>query len=172
MRGWFVEISLSFSETSTAFRHLLNVLLLSRFNWAIISIFLNELSSWVYQDKFLTETGSLINFPFSQLFDGKLIFSRNPTELAKTQIHVHLLEKISLLETLFSRVNGCCYGYYNQLCVWGIWRSGLRWLAALTVRLQVSNYSWLSDCTVRLQLYRLISAKIKQLKYHKHLRTL
>ena len=120
------DISLPFSETSTAFRHLLNVLLLSRFNWAIISIFLNKLSSWVYQDKFLTETGSLINFLFSQLFDGKLIFSRNPTELAKTQIHVHLLEKISLLETLFSRVNGCCYGYYNQLCVWGIWRSGLK----------------------------------------------
>ena len=41
----------------------------------------------------------------------------------------------------------------------------LMWLAALTVRLKVSNYSWLSDCTVRLQLYRLISAKIKQLKY-------
>ena len=168
MRGWFVEISLSFSETSTAFRHLLNVLLLSRFNWAIISIFLNELSSWVYQDKFLTETGSLINFPFSQLFDGKLIFSRNPTELAKTQIHVHLLEKISLLETLFSRVNGCCYGYYNQLCVWGIWRSGLKVISCFNcpitgVQLQL---------TVRLQLYRLINAKIKQLKYHKHLRTL
>ena len=71
-------------------------------------------------DKFLTEKVSLINFPFSQLFEGKLIFSKNPTELAKSQIHVHLLEKISLLETLFSRVNGCCYGYYNQLCVWGI----------------------------------------------------
>ena len=126
MRGWFVEISLSFSETSTAFRHILNVLLLSRFNWAIISIFFKWALLLSYRDKFLTETGSLINFPFSQLFDGKLIFSKNPTELAKSQIHVHLLEKISLLETLFSRVNGCCYGYYNQLCVWGIWRSGLK----------------------------------------------
>ena len=33
----------------------------------------------------------------------------------------------------------------------------LVWLAALTVRLQVSDYSQLSDYTVRLQLYRGIS---------------
>ena len=35
----------------------------------------------------------------------------------------------------------------------------LVWLAASTVRLQVSNYSQLSDYTIRLQLYRMISEK-------------
>ena len=43
--------------------------------------------------------------------------------LRKKQIHVHLLEKISLAERLFCRVSGCRYGYCNQLCYWGIWRS-------------------------------------------------
>ena len=35
----------------------------------------------------------------------------------------------------------------------------LVWLAASTVRLQVSDYSQLSDYTIRLQLYRMISEK-------------
>ena len=47
----------------------------------------------------------------------------NYIHLRKKQIHVHLLEKISLAETLFCRVSGCRYGYCNQLCYWGIWRS-------------------------------------------------
>ena len=47
----------------------------------------------------------------------------NYIHLRKKQIHVHLLEKISSAERLFCRVSGCRYGYYNQLCYWGIWRS-------------------------------------------------
>ena len=35
----------------------------------------------------------------------------------------------------------------------------LVWLAASTVRLQVSDYSQLSDYTIRLQLYRMINEK-------------
>ena len=42
--------------------------------------FLNQLSSRIYEDEFLRETCSLINSPFSQLFDRKDLF-RNPSEL-------------------------------------------------------------------------------------------
>ena len=40
-------------------------------------------------------------------------------------MHLHLLEKISSIEKLFCGVSDSCYGYCNQLCDWGIWRSGL-----------------------------------------------
>ena len=47
----------------------------------------------------------------------------NYIHLRKKQIHVHLLEKTSLVERLFCRVSGYRYGYCYQLCYWGIWRS-------------------------------------------------
>ena len=41
----------------------------------------------------------------------EVLLQINYIHLRKKQIHVHLLEKISLAETLF-----CRYGYCNQLC--------------------------------------------------------
>ena len=54
-----------------------------------------------------------------------LPIDHNHYNLRRKQIRVHLLKKISSVETLFCGVSGCCYGYCNQLCDWGIWRSGL-----------------------------------------------
>ena len=54
-----------------------------------------------------------------------LPIDHNQNNLRKKQIQVHLLKKISSVETLFCGVSGCCYGYCNQLCDWGIWRSRL-----------------------------------------------
>ena len=56
----------------------------------------------------------------------------NYIHLRKKQIHVHLLEKIYLAETLFCRVSGCRYGFCNQLCYWGIWRSDWLWQMNVT----------------------------------------
>ena len=176
MRGWFVEISLSFSETSTAFRYLWNVLLLlllllllSRFDWTIISTFYMSSPLEFIETNFGQKQVRWSIFPLGNYLIGK-IFSRNHTELAKTQRFVHLFEKTSSLETLLSMVVATVI-IINSV-FGGFGGVDLMWLAALTVRLQVSNYSRLSHCTVRLQLYRIVSAKIKQLKEQKHLRTL
>ena len=83
-----------------------------------------------------------------------LPIDHNHYNLRRKQIHLHLLEKISSVEALFSEVGGYCYGYCNQLCDWGFAGVDLMWLAALTVRLQVSN--WLSDtvdCPIALSDY-------------------
>ena len=105
-----------------------------------------------------------------------LPIDHNHYNLRSKWIQEHLIEKISSVETLFCGVSGFCYGYYNQLCDWVIWRCGLNMISCFNcpitgVRLSV-RYSWLSDCPVWLQLYRLVSAKIKQLEHQNHLRTL
>ena len=50
---------------------------------------------------------------------------------------------------VFLCICGCCYGYCDQFCDWWIQLSGLIWLAASTVWLQVSDCSQLSNynCT-------------------------
>ena len=55
--------------------YLLNILILSRFDRTLD--FLNELPSKIYDDEFLRETVSLINSPFSQLFDRKDLFKKS-----------------------------------------------------------------------------------------------
>ena len=49
----------------------------------------------------------------------------------------------------FPWISGCCYGSFVHFCDWWISWVNLVWLAASTVRLQVSSYSQLSDynCT-------------------------
>ena len=65
------------------------------------------------------------NFAHSWIWIGRheVLLPINYIHLRKKQIHVHLLEKTSLVERLFCRVSGYRYGYCYQLCYWGIWRS-------------------------------------------------
>ena len=66
----------------------------------------------------------------------------NYIHLRKKQIHVHLLEKISLAERLFCRVSGCRYGYCNQLCYWGIWRAVLAVTNECDISIFISKYHY------------------------------
>ena len=60
-------------------------------------------------------------------------------------------------------ISGCCYGYCDNSVIDGFGWMNLVWLAASTVRLQVSYYSQLSDysCTEWLVENKAANAPIK-----------
>ena len=68
--GWGRE--LIFWDTCLLFWYINPLPALFKYNkyYLALTSFLNELSSWIYQDEFLRETGSLINSPFRASLHG------------------------------------------------------------------------------------------------------
>ena len=69
---WFFEILVSFFDTSIAFQHLLNILILSSFDWLFKRAFILNLSRRISE-----RNSSLINSPLSHLFDSKDFFKKS-----------------------------------------------------------------------------------------------